>query len=475
MILLATGLIALVALTVPLFGDGAGAAQSLGAPVIVTGAGPGGGPNVRVFSNSGGAMLANFFAYGPTFPGGVHVTTGDFDGNGRREIVTAPGQGGAPTIRIFNIDGSDTGILFNAYNSDFMGGVWVAAGDVNNDGRAELITGAGPGGGPDVRGWAIDVGKKLVTQIGSFFAYGPFFPGGARVATSDLFGTGNNAQPDGRDEILTGPGPGGGPDVQTWEFNGPNQIQAKGGGYVYGSTFTGGVFVGGDSPQGHDILTGAGAGGGPHVKAINSQDLFPAGFFAYDAGFTGGVSVAGGDVAGDGSPRVITGAGPGGGPNVRVFKPDGSAMTANFFAYDGGFTGGVYVAFGRQNPPPPTTTTTINPCVTTTTSSTTTSTSTTTTTAPTTTTTSGGTTTTSGATTTTTSGATTTTTSGATTTTGGLPTILPTTTTACTTTTTAAPTTTTTHAPTTTTTVAATTTTAGATTTTACPTAPVCP
>ncbi|MBI2469163.1 MAG: hypothetical protein HYV62_15325, partial [Candidatus Rokubacteria bacterium] len=42
-------------------------------------------------------------------------------------------------------------------------------------------------------------------------------------------------------------------------------------------------------------------------------------FFAYDAAFTGGVRVASCDLTGDTHAEVITGAGPGGGPHVRVF------------------------------------------------------------------------------------------------------------------------------------------------------------
>ena len=88
--------------------------------------------------------------------------------------------------------------------------------------------------------------------------------------------------------------------------------------------FTGGVTVAVGDVNGDgsaDIVTGAGAGGGPHVKVVRrprpGREI--ASFFAYDPRFTGGVSVAAGDVDGDGPADIITGAGPGGGPHVKVF------------------------------------------------------------------------------------------------------------------------------------------------------------
>ena len=72
-----------------------------------------------------------------------------------------------------------------------------------------------------------------------------------------------------------------------------------------------------------EIITGAGPGGGPHVRVFSLAggvvtELAGQGFYAYDPAFPGGVNVACGDVTGDGVPEIITGAGPGGGPHVRV-------------------------------------------------------------------------------------------------------------------------------------------------------------
>ena len=62
----------------------------------------------------------------------------------------------------------------------------------------------------------------------------------------------------------------------------------------------------------------------------------------------GGVFVGAGDVTGDGVADVITGAGPGGGPHVRVFDGATGAEVASFFPFPPAFTGGALVAGPSQ-------------------------------------------------------------------------------------------------------------------------------
>ena len=55
----------------------------------------------------------------------------------------------------------------------------------------------------------------------------------------------------------------------------------------------------------------------------------------------GGVAIA--DFNGDGLADIVTGAGPGAGPLVKVFESQSLSLLHSFFAYEANFTGGVFV------------------------------------------------------------------------------------------------------------------------------------
>ncbi|MDD5554571.1 MAG: S8 family peptidase, partial [Patescibacteria group bacterium] len=97
-----------------------------------------------------GEIEKEFLSYGENFRGGVNVASGDVNGDGKDEIITGTGVGGGPQVRIFDSAGKVLSQFF-AYDKNFRGGVNVASGDVNGDGKDEIITGTGVGGGPQVR------------------------------------------------------------------------------------------------------------------------------------------------------------------------------------------------------------------------------------------------------------------------------------------------------------------------------------
>ncbi|MFZ9794529.1 MAG: FG-GAP-like repeat-containing protein, partial [Gemmataceae bacterium] len=165
----------------------------------------------------------------PGFTGEIRVGTGDFDGDGRFEIVAAAGPGGGPAVIIMDSTTGNPKAAFFAYDPAFSGGVFVAVKDVNNDGVADIITGAGAGGGPHVK---IFNGVNLQI-VQSFFAYAPDFTGGVTVATADING-------DQVFDVVTGAGAGGGPHVKVFDGATNNLISSW---FAYPVDFKGGVFV----------------------------------------------------------------------------------------------------------------------------------------------------------------------------------------------------------------------------------------
>jgi hypothetical protein len=269
--------------------------------------------------------------------GGVRVATGDVNGDGLPDLVGAAGPGSGPRVSVRHGGTGETLFNFFAYDVGFAGGVFVAAGDVNGDGRADIITGAGAGAAPHVKVFS----GADASALQSFFAYDVTFLGGVTVAAGDVNG-------DGRADIITGPA--GGSPANVKVFDGTNQAVLHS--FVaYDAQFTGGVFVASGDVNGDgraDIVTGAGAGGPPHVKVFSgATGAEMNSFFAFDVTFTGGVRVAAGDVNSDGAPDIIAGTGPGAPAEILAFRVvDNSQIGTAIAPFGPAFTDGTFVATG---------------------------------------------------------------------------------------------------------------------------------
>lgn len=307
--------------------------------MFVTGAGPGGGPHVITRKASDGTVLHSFYAYGATFNGGVRVATGDVNGDGYDDIITAPGPGGGPHVRVFN--GKDAGptpsVLteFMAYGA-FTGGVFVAAADVNNDGKADIITGPDAGGGPHVRVWNGATGSTTTgpEELFGLMAYATSFTGGVRVAGGDF----NN---DGKADIVTGAGAGGGPHVRVISSDGTTQLGSF---FAYAPAFTGGVYVAADPEDDAVIFTGAGIGGGRHVRLLDLDGEEVIDGFIVAGGGTNGAIPAVGNSSNEASPYFLVSRAAGNAEVQRLSFEDGHVIST-FPAY-GAAQLGVFTAIG---------------------------------------------------------------------------------------------------------------------------------
>jgi hypothetical protein len=105
--------------------------------------------------------------------------------------VLATGPGRQAFVQV--IDGATGGTLFQAFPfDDFTGGAFVAAGDMNGDGVAELVITPDEGGGPRLQVYSgaslLSVGGAATTPFANFFGGNMENRGGVKVAAKNLNG-----------------------------------------------------------------------------------------------------------------------------------------------------------------------------------------------------------------------------------------------------------------------------------------------
>jgi hypothetical protein len=257
--------------------------------ILVAGAGPGAPPVVHVYSAGTGAELFHFLAYDPRFRGGVSVAVGDLGGDGSQEIVTAPGPGIRPQVKVFRgSNGAEIGRFF-VPGGRLGGGLTVAVGDVTGGGREQIVTGDGGGSSRVSVFQGADGGL-----ISSFRAYASSFHGGVNLALGDL-------NRDGHDDIVTAPRAGTAP-IEVFDgrslkvlarFRAYSNVSSRGVAVSVGHVISRGTL---------DIITASAAGLGPGA----SVKLFSGRSFAQEAqfrmrgrGYSSGARIAAIDGNGD--------------------------------------------------------------------------------------------------------------------------------------------------------------------------------
>ncbi|MCE9630170.1 MAG: DUF11 domain-containing protein [Planctomycetia bacterium] len=230
---------------------------------------------VQLMSATGAPLGAELRPYGNVC-GGIRTTAADINGDGVDELIVAPGRGIAGPVKAYTLNGVPLpAYTFYPYGPNYRGGIELAAADVNNNGRKDIITGMSLGIGT----------VNVYTVIGGVSLYRTFrgtpagYAGGVRIAAAD-FGTYDNGvlvSPalDGKAEVVVGPNAGTQARVAVYDMSPLTPVVARtilpfGPGYRGGVTLTTGNYDG-DATNVADILVGAGIGGQSVVNVFNAQ------------------------------------------------------------------------------------------------------------------------------------------------------------------------------------------------------------
>jgi hypothetical protein len=273
-------------------------AVSTGVNAVGSDAGTGSLSNVEIIDPSTDAVIRTISNIYAGYTGGVRVAVGVLYGGGIPDVVVAPGLGETPLVKVYN---ALTGVLitqFMAQSTSYTSGIMLAVGDVNGDGRPDIITAPSQGA------------ANVNVYINNGSSTNAFTNWSASTPTIKAFSNLTN--------------------------------------YIGG---VGGLAVGGVNGGTGDILVGSGIGTTASVQVYSYpnntlvQTIAP----TFSPAVIGGVALAVADVNGDGVPDVIIGAGTGGLSKVDIWNGKTHAIT-QFIAFSGnGASAPLRVAIAQIN------------------------------------------------------------------------------------------------------------------------------
>jgi len=233
--------------------------------------------NIKVF-NEEGDMLFNFLAYPYAFKGGATVAIADLDNDGKKEIITAPNAGYEPLIKVFSNQGKFIR-SFLAYPSTFKGGVSIAAGDVRDEGGKEIITAPGRGGIPQVK-----IFTREGRRLNDFLVGNRSDAFGLQLATGDLDGNPRRRQAELIVSRMSGQGL-----LGAYDFRGGRRFQWQAYSTTFSGNVK--VLSADLNRDGFtDIITVPEGGGAPHVRIFDYRGRIVFSFYAFESSVNHGLT-----------------------------------------------------------------------------------------------------------------------------------------------------------------------------------------
>lgn len=276
----------------------------------------------------------DFSPYGTSFSKGINGAIGDVNGDGRDEIVTITGAATSGHLRVFDLDGKPLPWNVFPFEKAYTGGGKVAIGDTDGDGKKEIIVVPAGARLPEV--FVFKYGKNA--PIKKYTVFQSTFRGGLTVTCGDI-------DYDGKDEVIVATASRGG-NVAVYGGDGKFWGLSI---FPFGQAYKGGLSVayGTFRENQPSLAVGTLAGANGRVKVISPDKNFKVwgDFYPFGPNFKSGTNVVAADVDGDAISEVISAVASNGTPHVLAYNTVGKIKNQiNFFAFDQSERGGVNLA-----------------------------------------------------------------------------------------------------------------------------------
>jgi len=177
---------------------------------------------VRVYDGNGDTPLATVTPFAG-FAGSLSVAMGDVDGDQILDLVAGKGPGGPPEVAVYSGAGGSGGspfetqlLRFLAFDESFTGGVSVAAAGIDGNAlAANVIVGSGAGVDSMVKVFGSTLPSQLGVAPDVFASFSPY-PG---TTTGVTVAAGLVDAVSGRFSIVTAPGAGSAARIKTFRFD----------------------------------------------------------------------------------------------------------------------------------------------------------------------------------------------------------------------------------------------------------------
>ena len=149
-----------------------------------------------------GQTLFTVYPYTVSYMGQLRLTIADINADGKKEIIVAPNNGQKQPIKIYSLNGDQMGVNWYPFGNKYNGGYSIGVGDIDGSGKQKIVVGSGVGVKAELTIFSTDLKKIKAIPV-----FDKRFKGGVLLGMGDI-------NKDGKSEMVIAPQTGRVPSIQ---------------------------------------------------------------------------------------------------------------------------------------------------------------------------------------------------------------------------------------------------------------------